>query len=78
MMSLYKASTKSVISGVEPEVIFLILVVALRPDHLGAYGYERPTTPEMDVLAIEDFILYKEDQPDFSDDSDWQKEYELD
>ncbi len=33
---------------------------------------------EMDVLAIEDFVLYKEDQPDFSDDKDWQKEYELD
>lgn len=33
---------------------------------------------EMDVLAIEDFILYKEDQPDFSDLQDWQKIYELD
>lgn len=33
---------------------------------------------EMDVLTIEDFILYKEDQPDFSDREDWQKIYELD
>lgn len=33
---------------------------------------------EMDVLAIEDFILLKEDQPDFSDKEDWQKTYELD
>ena len=33
---------------------------------------------EMDVLAIEDFILYKDDQPDFSDLQDWQKIYELD
>ena len=33
---------------------------------------------EMDVLTIEDFILYKEDQPDFSDQEDWQKVYELD
>lgn len=33
---------------------------------------------EMDVLTIEDFILYKEDQPDFSDREDWQKTYELD
>ncbi len=33
---------------------------------------------EMDVLAIEDFILYKEEQPDFSDKEDWQKTYELD
>ncbi len=33
---------------------------------------------EMDVLTIENFILYKEDQPDFSDQQDWQKEYVLD
>lgn len=33
---------------------------------------------EMDVLAIENFVLYKEDQPDFSDKEDWQKTYELD
>ena len=33
---------------------------------------------QMDVLAIEDFVLYKADQPDFSDQQDWQKEYELD
>lgn len=33
---------------------------------------------EMDVLTIEDFILYKEDQPNFSDKENWQKTYELD
>jgi len=33
---------------------------------------------EMDVLTIENFILYKEDQPKFSDQQDWQKTYELD
>ena len=33
---------------------------------------------EMDVLAIENFILLKEEQPDFSDKEDWQKVYELD
>ena len=33
---------------------------------------------EMEVLTIEDFILFKEDQPDFSDKEDWQKIYELD
>jgi carbamoyltransferase len=32
----------------------------------------------MDILAIEDFILYKEDQPKFEDKEDWQNEYELD
>lgn len=37
---------------------------------------------EMDVLTIENFILYKENQPDFSDSflggEDWRKLYELD
>jgi len=33
---------------------------------------------EMDVLAIENFILLKEEQPDFGDCEDWQKTYELD
>ena len=32
----------------------------------------------MDVLAIENFILYKENQPNFDDKKDWQSEYELD
>ena len=32
----------------------------------------------MDVLAIEDFVLFKEDQPKFDDKEDWQSEYELD
>lgn len=32
----------------------------------------------MDVLTIEDFILFKEDQPNFSDNENWQKVYELD
>ena len=33
---------------------------------------------EMDILAIEDFILYKKEQPDFSDQEEWQKTYALD
>lgn len=33
---------------------------------------------EMDVLAIEDFILYKDEQANFSDKEDWKKTYELD
>ncbi|HEX7597769.1 MAG TPA: sulfatase-like hydrolase/transferase, partial [Polyangia bacterium] len=31
--------------------IFLITVDATRADHLGAYGYARPTTPHIDALA---------------------------
>jgi len=31
--------------------IVLIVVDALRPDHLGCYGYSRPTSPNIDALA---------------------------
>jgi carbamoyltransferase len=33
---------------------------------------------QMDVLAIENFILLKTDQPKFQDNQDWQKTFELD
>jgi carbamoyltransferase len=33
---------------------------------------------EIDVLAIENFILLKEEQPQFNEKEDWQKIYELD
>ena len=31
--------------------IYLIVIDSLRKDHVGAYGYERDTTPRMDTLA---------------------------
>jgi carbamoyltransferase len=33
---------------------------------------------EMDVLVLEDCVLYKDRQPALSDDSDWRKEFALD
>ncbi|MGB5760959.1 MAG: carbamoyltransferase [Sedimenticolaceae bacterium] len=33
---------------------------------------------EMDVLVLENFVLYKEEQADFKDEQDWKKEFELD
>lgn len=39
--------------------IVLILIDTLRPDHLGAYGYSRPTSPAIDRLAREDGILFE-------------------
>ncbi len=37
--------------------IVLISVDALRADHLGAYGYARKTTPELDALAREGVVF---------------------
>ncbi len=33
--------------------LILLTIDALRPDRLGAYGYERPTSPNIDALAAE-------------------------
>ncbi len=33
---------------------------------------------QMDILVIEDFILYKDKQPNFQDTSNWKEEFELD
>lgn len=40
------------------ESILLITVDCLRPDHVGVYGYERDTTPNIDKLA-KDATIYK-------------------
>src|SRR5437867_3877425 len=37
-------------AAAQPSVL-LVLVDALRPDHLGCYGYGRPTSPVLDELA---------------------------
>jgi carbamoyltransferase len=33
---------------------------------------------EMDMLVLDNFVLYKEEQPDFEDKGNWQEEFELD
>jgi arylsulfatase A-like enzyme len=35
----------------DPPNILLIVVDTLRADHLGCYGYQRPTSPQIDTLA---------------------------
>ena len=37
--------------------ILLIVVDTLRADHLGCYGYARPTSPRLDALAAESTVL---------------------
>jgi arylsulfatase A-like enzyme len=36
-----------------PKRLVLLFADTLRPDHLGAYGYDRPTSPALDSLADE-------------------------
>lgn len=38
--------------------VFIYLIDALRADHLGCYGYHRPTTPNLDAFA-EDAVLFE-------------------
>lgn len=39
----------------EPLVVF-VLIDTLRRDHVSAFGYDRPTTPNLDALAREGFV----------------------
>jgi arylsulfatase A-like enzyme len=43
----------------KPKNIILITIDALRADHLGCYGYERDTTPNIDRLAKEGIFFKK-------------------
>lgn len=40
-----------------PRSILLISLDTLRPDHLGAYGYDRPTSPRLDALAAQGVLF---------------------
>jgi arylsulfatase A-like enzyme len=41
----------------EIDTVVLISIDSLRADHVGAYGYERPTTPRLDALAREGMLF---------------------
>ena len=40
-----------------PQYVFLICLDAVRPDHLGCYGYGAGTSPAIDALAGEGFVF---------------------
>ena len=42
-----------------PAPVLLVVIDTLRSDHLGAYGYGRPTSPHLDALALEG-VLFEE------------------
>lgn len=50
---------RRVVASKEKMNVVLIAVDALRPDHLGCYGYGRPTSPALDALA-RDGVLYEQ------------------
>ncbi len=45
---------------VPPQAVILISIDTLRPDHLGCYGYGRETSPFLDQLARDDFVLFEQ------------------
>ena len=42
-----------------PTSVIVWMVDTLRADHLGCYGYERPTSPHIDALAA-DGVLFEQ------------------
>jgi arylsulfatase A-like enzyme len=47
----------SAASIARPPLVVLVTVDALRADHLGIYGYTRPTSPEIDAFARESIVV---------------------
>lgn len=39
-----------------PKHVVLVVIDSLRADHVGAYGYDQPTTPNLDALAQESVV----------------------
>lgn len=53
---LRRETSGIVVAGTQPDIV-LITVDALRADHLGVYGYDRPTSPNLDALAREAAVV---------------------
>jgi arylsulfatase A-like enzyme len=55
-LSLFASSCSRNIEHQQPNIV-VVLVDALRPDHLGSYGYDQPTSPYLDKLAIQGIVF---------------------
>ncbi|MDH3286055.1 MAG: sulfatase [Acidobacteriota bacterium] len=51
VLLVFVSSCSDAASG--PPHLILVVIDTLRTDHVGAYGYHRPTTPNLDALANE-------------------------
>ncbi len=52
-----QAGAPSATAKPRPEVVVLVSIDTLRADHLGVYGYERFTSPQLDALAAEGAVF---------------------
>ncbi len=52
-----EAHASSRAGGSPPENVILISIDTLRQDHVGCYGYERDTTPNLDALAAQSMLF---------------------
>jgi arylsulfatase len=55
----------SLVEPERPPDMFIYLIDALRPDHLGCYGYSRETSPSIDAFAAE-AVVYEQAQTAYS------------
>jgi len=46
------------VATVGPKHVVLVVIDSLRADHVGAYGYDQPTTPNLDALA-QNSVVYE-------------------
>jgi arylsulfatase len=57
LFRLDRAADRTPLPGWKPRLVILLCVDTLRADHLGCYGYPRPTSPAIDRMASEGVLF---------------------
>jgi arylsulfatase A-like enzyme len=57
LASLLALPATALAGGAPPRAVVLVTIDTLRADHLGCYGYTRPTSPHLDRLAREGVLF---------------------